>query len=453
MGKIKNFETTEYIERTFVRRVRLCLSDKQIEKHNRNCEVQNELFNFALVYLYKTYGVKHLERPFPRTRTSKVYDMQNIIKQFAMKLTQKERWNGKQIGLHSSVAQIFLVTLYTNFGEYRKTLKEQSKLSDEAKASYKEKNNESWYRKGAISFLREDDTTKTVSIPNNTNYPIKVLSAHKIDVQDYGVLTVKGNIKKYRNSKISLLKIKRKDDGTHELQLVFTVKVKRKAINSKTAVGIDWGMYDDKVLHTSKNEEIYFDEQVSKKVDELESKINALKSKRDKMVWLNKDCKKIKTLNAKIKELSTKRTNIINEYYKLLSRELANNYSLIAIEKLNSKSMRKKKQGKKNKVSNKKLAKVKPGELMTIIKQTMAKNGITVIEVDSYKTSQVEHGTTHQEKHDVLEREWISKHTGKLIHRDYNAALNILEWALFPNRHIKLKEYPKIPVSVIAKVC
>ena len=77
---------------------------------------------------------------------------------------------------------------------------------------------------------------------------------------------------------------------------------------------------------------------------------------------------------------------------------------------------------------------------MSILTQRANKLGLTIIKVDSYKTSQVEYGTDYVKKHELNEREWISEKTGKKIDRDLNASKNILDWALHPNKHFKIKE-------------
>jgi putative transposase len=57
-----------------------------------------------------------------------------------------------------------------------------------------------------------------------------------------------------------------------------------------------------------------------------------------------------------------------------------------------------------------------------VIQNRAFKQGVTVVEVDAYKTSQVEYGTEIIDKHPLSQREWISPVTGKVIDRDHNAA-------------------------------
>ena len=69
--------------------------------------------------------------------------------------------------------------------------------------------------------------------------------------------------------------------------------------------------------------------------------------------------------------------------------------------------------------------------------------------MDPYKTSQVEYGTKYESKQELKEvtedgkRIYVSAHTGKEVDRDDNAALNIKEWGLHPEKHAKLRDHPK----------
>ena len=43
----------------------MLLTDKQKIQHEKALKSQNALFQYALKYLFKTYGVKHIGRPMP----------------------------------------------------------------------------------------------------------------------------------------------------------------------------------------------------------------------------------------------------------------------------------------------------------------------------------------------------------------------------------------------------
>ena len=451
---VKLPKKTKYLR---VRRFRLVATPALIAKHARNLEVENQLHNYAVRYLEKAYGRKHLERPLPTTKIGKATLINDeIIPRFAHDVYHHEgRWNGKKLGLHSQAAQEFLVTLITNFGEYRKVLKKAAKMTDEEKVAYRDnrdRNNpqhRSWYRKGSLSYLRNGASHKTVSLPDNGQ--IEVLSPHWIKIQDYGEIQVVENIKHLATARLVTSKIKRKDDGTYELQLVLKNEVERKP--PRTMIGADWNMKDNKVFHTSDDEKVYLNYlelpdkrlvDVNVKADQYETTINKLKRCRSiKEKHLSADSKQLADLSKQIRYYSARRANLLTERYRQIAWQMFAKYDLIAIEELDAKEMRKENQAwseAANRGKNRKLAKVKPYEIALLLKQVADREGKTLLKVDSYKTSQVEFGKQYQEKHHPSERQWVSKYTGKLIDRDLNASCNILTWALDPKKHIKYLE-------------
>lgn len=90
---IKLPATTKYIR---VRHFRVRLSATQIMKFDRNLTVENELHNYALKYLEKTYGRKHLSRPYPSTATEKRYVVKDhILPGFRQEKYGLTKWNAK----------------------------------------------------------------------------------------------------------------------------------------------------------------------------------------------------------------------------------------------------------------------------------------------------------------------------------------------------------------------
>ncbi|PWG54504.1 RNA-guided endonuclease TnpB family protein [Ligilactobacillus salivarius] len=436
-------DTTEYVR---VRRYRLVPTEELRMRYKVNIAIQNDLYNYALKYLEKTYGYKHLGRKYPDTRTKKIYVIKDqILPKYIKEKYNLKRWNNKIIGLHSQAAHQFLLTMITNFGEYRKTLMLASKMSKQDKEGYKNNvhnNNpkhKSWYRKGSLNYLHSDRSTRCISLPSNGQ--AKIMSAHFIKIQDYGIIQVVENLANMRNTDIVTTKIKRKSDGKFELQVVFKTVNKRKEVINK--IGADWNMKDNKAWHTSEDEELYINKDVSDKADELENKINKLKSQRDLITWLPRNSKRIVKLNKEIRYWNSKRSHILTDEYNAMAKKLLSKNDLVAIENLDAKEMRKRQEdssNSQNRAKNRKLAKIKPYEMEQLIIQMANRLGKTVILVDSYKTSQVEYGTEYQEKHSIDDREWTSKYTGKTIKRDLNASKNILAWALNPKEHIKYKE-------------
>ena len=454
---IKLPNQTEYIR---VRHYRLVPTPQMVIRHQENLKVLNQAHQYAVKYLERTYGYKHLSRLYPASKTAKIYVIKSkILPGFLHDVYGIDKWDRKIVPIHSqALRDEFLVAIMTNFGEYRKVLKKAAKMTSQEKEDYhnnKHHNNpqhRSWYRKGSLNYLRNGASHQTVSLPDNGQ--IAVLSAHHIKIQDYGNLQVVENISNLKHQKIVTSKIKHKRDGSYELQLVFKTKLKRK---QPTAVrGADWNMTNEVIYHTSDNQEYVLGALVSAKADKYERIINWLKSRRDKTTWLSPKSRRIQRLNDKIRYYNIHRANILTNRYRHIAKEIFNGYDLLAVEKLDAKEMRRRSKElsvKANTTKNRHLAKIKPYELEQWLKQMADKSGKTLVMVDSYKTSQVEYGTNYQEKHSLNDpRQWTSKYTGREIDRDLNASRNILEWALNPEKHIKLKDYPALKPSSLVTI-
>lgn len=439
---------TEYIR---VHHCRLVTTPQLEKRYAENIDVLNKAYQYTVKYLEKTYGYKHLNRPYPTDKKGKIYVIKDqIMPRFLHDVYHIDKWDGKKVPIHSqALRDEFMVSIMTNFVEYRKVLKKAARMTKQEKEDYRNNkygNNpqhRSWYRKGSLAYLRNGKSHTTVSLPSNGQ--IEVLSAHHIKIQDYGDLQTIDNIKHLKHLKhltIVTSKIKRKGDGTFELQLVLKDQHRRRKPTKK--IGADWNMKDNKIFHTSENQRIYLNPKVSVDADKYEYIINNLKSQRSHLEkFLNHKSSRLVKLTELIRYYNVRRTNVLTEAYRHMAKKLFEGHNLIAIEQLDAKEMRREstafnKAG--NHAKNRKLAKIKPYELSQLLTQVADREGKTLIKVDSYKTSQVEYGTDYQEKHDPTEREWVSKYTGKKIIRDLNASQNILAWALEPKKHIKYRE-------------
>ena len=153
-------------------------------------------------------------------------------------------------------------------------------------------------------------------------------------------------------------------------------------------------------------------------------------------------------MTRRFKKKSAKRAQLLTEAYRHLAIEIVDLVEVLVMEKIGAKDMRK----STGKAKNRKLTLLKPYEAKKVIKNRALKQGVTVVEVDAYKTSQVEYGTENIDKHPLSQREWISSVTGKVVNRDHNAAQNILDWGLHPNHHIKVKTFSKVTAAMVSSI-
>ena len=454
----------------YTRQYHISLSYQQIELYEKAIETQNELYQFALKYLYKTYGCKHIGRPLPFGQG--INYLNNKIK--AMFIKEKydlKRWNVKKLGLSSHAADEFLKTIFTNFSQYRKRLEQAGQMSAVEKynlrmnitkdkdGKHKNPKHRSWYRKGSMNFLRNNNSFRTITSQKLPNGNTKLVSPHHLNVADFGEIMVFENLKHLNFKEIALTKIKRLPDNTFRLQITFTREKKRSSQNK--VVGADWNMFNNEVFRTSENKTIAIPKDIVKKANELAAAKDKFKSLRDREYNKRGKTTLWQKYQRKQAKLSAKRANILTETYRKLVHELVDEFDTIIIEKIDAFEMRKRSLSlnkAQNTGKNKRLALIKPYELAKIIESLVNKQNKTLIKVDPYKTSQVEYGTEYEEKHELRatnkdgKRIYVSAYTGKEVDRDYNAALNIKEWGLHPEKHVKLRDYPKLNASNLVEI-
>ena len=454
----------------YTRQYHISLSYQQIDLYEKAIETQNELYQFALKYLYKTYGCKHIGRPLPFGKG--INYLNNKIK--AMFIKEKydlKRWNVKKLGLSSHAADEFLKTIFTNFSQYRKRLEQAGQMSAVEKynlrmnitkdkdGKHKNPKHRSWYRKGSMNFLRNNNSFRTITSQKLSKGNTKLVSPHHLNVADFGEIMVFENLKHLNFEEIALTKVKRLPDNTFRLQITFTREKKR--ISQNKVVGADWNMFNNEVFRTSENKTIAIPKDIVKKANELEAAKDEFKSLRDSEYNKRGKTALWQRYQRKQAKLSAKRANILTETYRKLVHELVDEFDTIIIEKIDAFEMRKRSLSlnkAQNTGKNKRLALIKPYELSKIVASLVNKQNKTLIKVDPYKTSQVEYGTEYEEKHELREtnkdgkRIYVSAYTGKEVDRDYNAALNIKEWGLHPEKHVKLRDYPKLNASNLVEI-
>ena len=454
----------------YTRQYHISLSYQQIDLYEKAIKTQNELYQFALKYLYKTYGRKHIGRPLPFGQG--INYLNNKIK--AMFINEKyelKRWNVKKLGLSSHAADEFLKIIFTNFSQYRKRLEQAGQMSAVEKynlrmnitkdkdGKHKNPKHRSWYRKGSMNFLRNNNSFRTITSQRLPKGNTKLVSPHHLNVADFGEIMVFENLKHLNFEEIALTKIKRLPDNTFRLQITFTREKKR--IFQNKVVGADWNMFKNEVFRTSENKGIFIPKQVIKKASILEFEKDRFKSLRDNEYNQRGKTALWQKYQRKQAKLSAKRANILTETYRKLVHELVDEFDTIIIEKIDAFEMRKRSLSlnkAQNTGKNKRLALIKPYELAKIVESLVNKQNKTLIKVDPYKTSQVEYGTEYEEKHELRatnkdgKRIYVSAYTGKEVDRDYNAALNIKEWGLHPEKHVKLRDYPKLNASNLVEI-
>jgi putative transposase len=149
---------------------------------------------------------------------------------------------------------------------------------------------------------------------------------------------------------------------------------------------------------------------------------------------------------------------LTNEYRHLV-HEVVDDCDTIVVEKLDAYEMRKRGKGSaQRKGINRRLAVLKPYELMTILESLVKKQNKRFVKVDSFWTSKACHDCGYINKDlKVGQKEWQCPSCKKTVDRDLNAAKNILDWGIHPEHHAKLKKAAEegknlSPLSLVTEV-
>lgn len=91
---------TTQTEVVYTRKFKVELSEEQKLKHTLGLQEQNKVFNYVLKYLERTYGYKHLTRPYPLTTIQKHILSDKLRKMYMQEFYQKNRWDERLTHLH-----------------------------------------------------------------------------------------------------------------------------------------------------------------------------------------------------------------------------------------------------------------------------------------------------------------------------------------------------------------
>ena len=223
--------------------------------------------------------------------------------------------------------------------------------------------------------------------------------------------------KKYKNllksSKINNITVK-KENGKY--YAIVNIKTSIDELEKKDKeIGIDLGL---------KNLATLSDGQEITNLD-LKREIKQIRKYQKKLSRQKYMSKKYQKTLKKYHKWINKRNNKIQNAYHQFSKYLVKNYDLIGMEDLNIKGMF------KNKKWSNKMQKISLYKLITMIQYKADWYGKTLIQIDRYFPSSKKcHVCGHINHELTLDiREWTCPHCGTELHRDINAAINILNEA------------------------
>lgn len=460
--KLPNSDVTFVVTRRFKD---ASLSIEQRLLLSKQLDTLNEIRKFAISYLEKTFGIKHLKRDFPSTQIDKAALISKIVSLWvAKRLTGDEhavkydlkgnikhyRWDKSIFITHSTSVQKNLVALVTNFDEYRKSLKQSilhGSLQDRKKYFYNQKGtNPKHYKAVHAGSLSYKVKLRSVIFPCTGSMKpyVRILSNHQILLPDYGIINVKENLHKILDSDVRSIMLVVQSNNRIDVHVVIQKHRCRKRHNLRLN-GLDWNLtnhdpYTDIYNNSISMKQNIVDQSIklAKKYDEAHSKLSEAANHSGQTS--NKYYHQLHLLN----KISHKLSYTLDNHYYHLTKQLAMNNDYLAVESLDYNQMIQERASKNQNRANRRFMIIKPRRLHTLLLQECNRYGTTLVDVDCYKTSQMIFGTNyHCEKHSTKDRSWWSDYLHTTIYRDQNSACNILYWALNPNKHIKVYERKK----------
>lgn len=438
------------------------LTTDQEQLLTQQLDVLMSIRKFTLKYLEKTYGVKHLKKHFPNTQLEKAALISKIVtfwvtEQFtgnehSVKPDHKGRfkpyrYNKKQFLVHSASLQKNLIELLTNFGEYRKQLKEtilNGSITARKKYFYNQKGNNPHHYKavhaGSLSYQR---TLRAVVFPctGSMKQYVKVLSNHRISLPDYGIITVKENMHKMLTSNVRTIMLVKQSNGRVDVHVAIQKTKCRKRHNLQLNA-VDWNLTNNVPYTDIYNHPYKIKDKVLKQVSELSNRYD--QKHHDLSILANhggRHTKRYQIQLARLNKTSHKLSYVLDNRYREITNQLASKNDYLAVESLKYNQMVKERASKNQNKANRRFMIVKPARLHQLLLEACNRYGTSLVDVDCYKTSQMIYGTHyHCEKHPTSKRKWYSDFVNRKILRDQNSACNILNWALHPDQHIKVYE-------------
>lgn len=433
--------------RTYKFRAILRLDNQEKFKHAQ--KVQRLYFNYALKYLYQHYGANHLNNKFPIGK-AKQYLVRSMI-DFARNKATQHNFNLKQLDYSVQSISKTLENLLVAFQYYRF---EQYKLthywSNKEKQNYLKNHKCSLSGYSRINYKHNDTDFKSVTLKQNHNC-IRLINNYAVKLPFFGIIQVKQSLTNFKRKKIIEARLKKRTNGDFELQLITKFIEKRNITKAQITniVGLDVNSKDDKFFTLSDGTpDITWSKQLKRKYQLLDKQTRYLQGIINKHNHGNDNSKIVRKAKQQIAKTKAKMLNIIDNWQLNIAQQLVEQYPVLAMEQLNSFSLRISKRNKNYKLrknTNHKLATIQPTSFRQMMEYIYQDHHCLLFEVNTIDTSKTCHNCgyiNHKLKH---EKHWQCPNCNKNINRDLNATYNIRDWALHPEKHAALKQPKRFP--------
>ena len=431
------------------------LTNDQLKEFRQGQIAYEHFWNFGLKYLIEHFAKNNFYKHFPQSSAQRQYLVRNM-KRYAIKEMQKHEPGVKKSKLMFYFDSQSILKLYeeliTNFLMYRR---KQYQLYSDPAGPYgyigdKHKNPRSY---GRISFVHDDQHFKTLLFKANGGQSVKILNQFTIKVPKLGKIHLKQALASLKNKKISEVQVQEYRPGKFQVNIIWqhtVVKdVSADELNKTNPkiLSTDWNMHADRIFVHNHGDNDILPAKIDSRLKQIDQKLRHLDNLLDG--HRKDDNRRVTLLSVQEQNLYNKKSNIVKQWMiNTVKSWLSTGHDIFPIENLSSFTMRLAgKSSRKNRNINKKLAQQMPGMFKKVCESLIPDAGKLLIEIDSWDTSKtcswcgyINHdlkvGTEH----------WYCPNPKCPFHymehdRDFNAAMNILLWALNPHLHAKWRRH------------
>lgn len=405
--------------------------------------VRRLYFNYALKYLYQHYGSKHLDHYLP-TGKKRQYLIRSLV-EFARKKAKVHRIDLKKMDYSVQSIDKMISELLVAFEKYRRLQYGVQYWSEKNRQNYLASHNCSLSGYGRISYKQNNENFKSVTFKQNHNC-IKQINNYLMKIPCFGIVHTKRSMTHLKHKKIVEARTIRRPNGDFVLQVVTKFEKQKELLpkDRQKLVGLDINLAHNDFFQLSKKmkpSEKTWPKAVYEKYLVLDDKARRLQhyltSKRHRFDN-SRITRKVQKQLARVKARSA---NLLDAWQLQKAKKFSTNYPILAMEQLDSFTMRMSRRRKDywlRKNTNHKLATFQPASFRKMMEYIYQDDGHLLLEVDSYDTSKACHNCGKiNEQLKVGEKEWTCPNCGQVLDRDYNASLNIKDWAQDITKHPK----------------
>ena len=397
--------------------------------------VRRLYYNYALKYLYQHYGAKHLKTFLP-TGQKRRYLIRKLVV-FARIQAKKHSIDLKKLDYSVQSIDKMLSELLVAFAKYRRLQYSVQYWSDKSKHNYLASHNCSLSGYGRLNYRHDNNEFKSATFKQNHDQ-IKQINNYVMKVPFFGRVHTKRSMTHLKYKKILETRIIKRSNGDFVLQVVtkFTKSKNLSTTDAKKMVGLDVNLAHNDFFQLSvpmKASDKTWSKPVYQAYLDLDDKARRLQHYLTRVGHRFDDSRTTKRIQRQLARVKAKSANIIDQWQLRKAKEFSQQYPVLAMEQLDTFTMRLSKHSKDywlKKHTNHKLATIQPASFRKMMEYVYQDEGHLLLEVDSFDTSKACHecGAVN-ESLQVGEKEWTCPNCQADLDRDYNASLNIRDWA------------------------